>query len=315
MSLARVRHRGFTLVELLVVIAIIGILVALLLPAVQQSREAARRMQCTNNLRQIGLALHNFHDVFQAFPAGYCASMPYVDGATDVSPGWGWSMFILPYLEQSTLSGQFDIKRPVEDFPDIQTNIAAYLCPSDFVPTRPWEVPDAFGKVLALAAPASYAACCGGDESSVADPTGRGVFFRNSQTRMADIKDGTSQTFLVGERSCGQTRGIWAGAINQGVVLRGPFNDNPGISTQPASCLVIAHAHTNNTRGDSQGGLDDFSSPHIDGSFFVFGDGSVHFVRSLPCDNPDGSYTPDNLVFQALGTRDKHEIIPEGWVE
>src|SRR6266852_4164015 len=91
------RH-GFTLIELLVVIAIIAALIALLIPAVQKAREAAARTQCTNNLKQIGLAMHSYHGANRMFPPGYQATGSYADGATDTAPGWGWAAFILPYL-------------------------------------------------------------------------------------------------------------------------------------------------------------------------------------------------------------------------
>src|SRR6266852_2903879 len=104
---------GFTLIELLVVIAIIGVLIGLLLPAVQKARESANRMKCQNNLKQIGLALHNYHDTYKAFPPGYRASVPYTDGATDTGPGWGWAAFILPYIEQNNVSRQLDFNELV----------------------------------------------------------------------------------------------------------------------------------------------------------------------------------------------------------
>src|SRR5512135_3856053 len=108
------RPSGFTLIELLVVIAIIGVLIALLLPAVQAAREAARRVQCVNNLKQIGLALHNYHDAVGALPMGYAASRPFVDGLTDTTPGWAWGAMILPQLEQSALFNAVNFSLPVE---------------------------------------------------------------------------------------------------------------------------------------------------------------------------------------------------------
>jgi prepilin-type N-terminal cleavage/methylation domain-containing protein/prepilin-type processing-associated H-X9-DG protein len=304
------RRQGFTLIELLVVIAIIAALLGLLMPAVQKVREAAARLQCKNNLKQIGLALHHYHDAEQSFPSGYVAFASYSDGATDTAPGWGWAALVLPYLEQDALYRQINFKQSVAVSPAAQVSVKMYLCPSDPTPPGAFAVPDAFGNPVVWAAPCSYAACVGGDESETDGPSGLGIFYRNSRTRFTDISDGTSNTILVGERAWCNANGIWAGAVPGGVILRGRLNPNPGSpsGSYPAATLVLAHSHLNNATSDTDGGLDDFSSRHTGGSNFVFADGSVHSIRSIAGDNADGSYTRDGLAFQALGTRANGDI-------
>jgi prepilin-type N-terminal cleavage/methylation domain-containing protein len=314
-------RRGFTLIELLVVIAIIGVLIALLLPAVQMAREAARRTQCANNLKQIGLAFQNYHDGHRVFPPGYVAGMPFADGASDVSPGWGWSTFLLPYVDQSQVFDSINTSTPIAS-PDnatvILTSVSTYLCPSDL--TRgPFAVLDASGATITTAAPSSYAACIGGDESDVAmgangDGCGLGVFFRNSRISIGQISDGTSQTILAGERAWSNAKGVWAGAINFGTMRRGEANPCPPSTTfYPAAALVLAHSHLNNTNSDADGGLDDFSSNHPQGSYFIFADGSVRFIRNVMSDQaPIGSgtnYSSDSRAFQAMGTRASNDSV------
>ncbi len=307
----RNRRDAFTLIELLVVMAILAVLIGLLVPAVQKVREAAARTRCVNNLKQMGLALHNYHDANGSLPPGYRASGPYADGATDTAPGWGWAAFLLPQIEQDNLYRRIDFSQPVPNSSVAQTMLPLYLCPSDLAPPAAFPVPDGFGSPVCLAAPSSYAACVGGDESDTTGPTGLGVFYRNSRTRLTDITDGTSNTLLVGERAWGYANGVWAGAVPGGVILRGRQNPNPGGRSgwYPAAALVLAHSHLNNGTGDTDGGLDDFASNHPGGSNFLLADGSVHFLRSIPGDNPDGSFTPDGLAFQALGTRANGEVI------
>jgi prepilin-type N-terminal cleavage/methylation domain-containing protein/prepilin-type processing-associated H-X9-DG protein len=337
MVLSRASRPGFTLIELLVVIAIIAVLIALLLPAVQAAREAARRTQCVNNLKQLGLALHNYHDAVGSFPMGYAAqSKLKVDGATDTANGWAWGAMILPQLEQTALFNATNFALPVEAQQNttvIRSMINTYICPSDAT-SGPFQVTDAASvklpplpstqwNVLATAAPSSYAACVGGDETHTATGIkedglglGTGVMFRNSRIRLADITDGTSQTIAVVERAWSNANGLWAGAVTNGVIRRGSTNRCPptGEPSYPAATLVQAHCHLINTNSDPDGGLDDCSSLHPGGANFLFADGSVHFLKSIPADVgtlPDNSpkYSPAGLVFQALATRAGGEVI------
>ncbi|MGO9599140.1 MAG: DUF1559 domain-containing protein [Isosphaeraceae bacterium] len=326
--------RGFTLIELLVVISIISVLIALLLPAVQSAREAARRIQCCNNLKQIGIALHNYHDVVGAFPMGYVANSPYINGASDTAPGWGWMTMILPQLEQGPMFSAVNFSLPVEALQNptvIRSMISAYLCPSD-VTNGPFQITNASGNVIQItdalgnlvsvvAAPTSYAASVGGNESDTAtginnDGLGKGVFFRNSRIRFADITDGTSQTIAVEERAWAKAEGIWPGAVTNGTIRRGPQNNCPltGALYYPAATLVQAHCHMINTNSDPDGGLDDSSSLHPNGANFLFADGSVHFLKNIladAADLPNGTtiYTPAQVVFQALATRAGSEVV------
>ena len=318
------RRCGFTLIELLVVIAIIAVLIALLLPAVQAAREAARRVQCVNNLKQLGLALHSYHNAMLVLPPGYIASSPFRDGETDTAPGWSWASMILPHLEQAPLYSSINFSLPVQaaaNATSVQTNLLGFLCPSDQFQGPTFPVTDGFGNTVATVTPSSYAASCGDDPSDTAFGfdnlgDGRGLFFRNSSVRIAGITDGTSQTVMLEERAWGNAEGTWAGAIQGGYIQRGPFNPCPGSAdaTYMAPCLVLAHCHMINTNADSDSGLDDSSSFHPGGANELFADGSVHFLRSVPNDagvNPDGStrYTPTSLIFQALGTRALGEVI------
>ncbi|UUO04397.1 DUF1559 domain-containing protein [Blastopirellula sp. J2-11] len=227
---ARRRTRGFTLVELLVVIAIIGVLIALLLPAVQQAREAARRMSCTNNLKQLALSMHNYHDTLQSFPPAALASANVVAGNAPVQPGheWfsgykvlyegmiGWPAFVLPYVEQSALHDQIDFNRVAyaEHWWDqwyysaewTASGDPANKLPSELVPES-FQCPSSVKDALIANSHKDYAVAAREmAENSARDGTGDGIFFTNSGSRMGDIIDGTSNTFLMLEQSTSSKR-------------------------------------------------------------------------------------------------------------
>src|SRR3954464_4480096 len=150
------RRQAFTLVELLVVIAIIGVLVALLLPAIQAAREAARRSQCRNNLKQIGLALHNYESTRRTFPAGYTSAATVINGP-GTGPGWSWGSSILPHLEESSI--QIDSKREITDPLYDQTRtrtLPVFRCPSDSVELPLFPVQSSSGTTITQVAFANY---------------------------------------------------------------------------------------------------------------------------------------------------------------
>jgi prepilin-type N-terminal cleavage/methylation domain-containing protein/prepilin-type processing-associated H-X9-DG protein len=312
---------GFTLVELLVVITIIGILTALLLPAVQSAREAARRASCSNNLKQIGLGLHDFHVAKNNFPVG-TALKGYPDGTSaDAIPVSslntgpfrpGVFAMILPYIEQENLYRKLRMDLAIDEDVNVtlgKTNIPYYLCPSsDHVyglekaphslpltdPAMPFAVIDYNGlngvNRLFTAAPSS------------ARLQDHGGFAERRQLRLANFGDGTSQTIDVVE-TVNFGRGVWihgrphynqaAYAINS---LNG-YNGAPG-SVHPDGSNLPA---TNRGPGKGLAGTWGISSCHPAGANVLFVDGSVHFLNdSVPAE-----------TLTALITRDGHEVIDE----
>ena len=312
-ALLPARHRrGFTLTELLVVLAIIGTLIALLLPAVQRVREAANRVRCQNNLKQIGLALHLYHDDAGSFPAGYLW-MPMLAGAepcpnpaddpTDTHPGWGWAALLLPYLEQDNLRRQIDLQVPVEDprYDPLRTALLPiFVCPSDRGAGVYTMVSD-LGLAMGQAATNSYAASYGSGLRIALEPDrGNGLFFRNSQVRLADITDGSSNTLAIGERAALFTRAPWAGAPCEGTlhITPGAPTDSTAVGDSPTQPLAQTGSHTLNDRSADP---DNFFTPHPAAGPFLFADGSVRGVRTQI----------DPAVFQALSTRAGGEVVSD----
>ena len=233
------RTRGFTLIELLVVIAIIAVLIALLLPAVQAAREAARRAGCVNNLKQIGLALHNYHDSMSVFPPGYVSSInnTVLDACNqdqenqhgvDLGAGWAWGSMILPFLEQQPLYNSINFNLSVA-FHDNDTcsltPLNVYLCPSDPGPSvvpvfedppdpanpgsfNASHIVDTLSRgnyvgMYGIGEVCSQSGALDSPNNNGAGPLGQhaGIFYRNSPTSVAGVIDGTSNTIMVGERS------------------------------------------------------------------------------------------------------------------
>lgn len=298
------RH-AFTLIELLVVIAIIALLMAMALPAIQKARAAMDRLVCANNLKQIGTALHHFHGDYKYFPPGYTANLPYVDGQMDTAPGWGWGAYLLPYLEEDNLYNTINFTLPIEHPRNawaVKRKLKLFICPSDDIPVSSFTITTAANANLVEVGPSSYAATCGPDESEATAETGLGVFYRNSKTRFADVTDGVSNTIFLGDRAWNQTKGTWVGAPANGVVRAGDRNAWPN-ATAGAPVFVLVHNNWLNITTDADGGLDDFSSNHVNGANMLFGDGSVHFIQSITI---DGQRRYD---FWALGTRGGGEAI------
>ena len=313
-------RRGFTLVELLVVIAIIGLLVGLLLPAVQAAREASRRAACLNNLKQVGLGLHTFHDALGRFPSAYeiapGGAMGPADPTTgDGGPGWTCLWQILPYLEGANVQQAFDANLPSwhsANAAAAQLSVAMYLCPTASNENPTYRVKDAGGQTLAVFSRSNYVANAGqldaweipaADLSKIAD----GPLYRNSRTRMADVTDGLSRTVFFGERTPLRSDATWVGIVPRAVTCPGAYF--PLADCDAAAPQINVHSGPGQFEippvieppNNLSGYVDEMHSQHPDGCNVLFGDGSVQFVsRSI---NP--------LVWAAWATRAGAEVVDD----
>ena len=286
---------AFTLIELPVVIAIIGILIALLLPAVQKVREAANRTTCQNNLKQIGLALHHFHDNFLRFPPGYYDLAPWPQN--DQGPGWGWGAYVLPFLEQDSVRKLINTSVSIGSSspPIVQartTFLPVFYCPSDNLRMN-FTITDG-GAQSWMLAQGSYVACNGNDGvDDNSTPPHTGAFVRaTSGFRIVDIDDGLSSTFFVGERCTTMSLSAWAGVIPGALV---PSVRAPG-SFSGGSALVLGHCGPHLPNDTIVTDADAMSSAHSLGVQFLFGDGSVHLIV-----NSISMTVYDNLATRAGG--------------
>ncbi|MEX1039282.1 MAG: DUF1559 domain-containing protein [Pirellulaceae bacterium] len=294
-------RRAFTLVELLVVIAIIGVLVALLLPAVQQAREAARRMQCTNHMKQIGLALHNYHDTLGSFPPGW---IPYSDYSNS-TPAWGWAAYILPFKEQGALheglrvgevavpggpGGNGSQAQPYFDL--AQTVISTYRCPSD---TGPDLHPETSSDWLYQTSLNNYVAAVRSNRAptddthvNAGDPN-RGGFYAYSKTKMRDLMDGTTNTIAISERVWEFTGDHGLGPAYAGTWVGCGRTDKDHRCVQT---LGFAPRRPINNGGRSHTTV---SSNHPGGVNVCLFDGSVRFISENIDHRPTGSNTDDPI--------------------
>ena len=281
------RRTGFKLVELLVVIAIIGVVVALLLPAVQAARESARASQCKNSLKQLGAALHHYHDALRRLPPGWIAKQP------DSVPGWGWTVALLPYLDQQGLAeSQLKTNLPIADSANKlgrETVLSLLICGSDGktevftigADDAPGVNVDG-GTPLFKVARTNYLGVFGTEEIEDFPSTGSGVFFHNSRVAFADISDGLSNTIVTGERSTRFGGSVWAGMIEGS-----------------AEAMARVVGVTDHTPNHPEHHFDDFSSYHPAGVHFLLGDGSIRRYND----------TIELSVYQALGTRAGGEAV------
>ena len=320
--------RGFTLIELLVVIAIISVLVSLLLPAVQQAREAARRSQCKNNLKQIGLALHNYESSSRLLPPGYISvpgfgTMDPLSG--DSGTGWGWLTHLLPNLEQGPLYNSLNLNVPCWDPLNsalVKTSLPAYQCPSSANPANTVNVEDVNHNTLSVFGRANYVHNVGWNDLWSAPATtpqdyarvANGVMYRDSSVRFSEVTDGLSNTVCAGERSPNLSDAVWPGVMpGSAHFARPPFGSigsgGPGTNWDSGGSYVGAHSGPSifefpvviHPPNSPLGHTDQMQSLHAGGAHILLGDGSVRFI----------SESVNLSIWSALCSRNGGEVVSD----
>ena len=288
------------MVELLVVIAIIGILIGLLLPAIQAARETSRKMSCGNNLKQIGIALHLYHDTYNRLPAGWRGCDPHTGQPHWWGePGWGWSAALLPYVEQASVSDNLiHLDLPITDPTNQEARelpLKVYRCPTDVGPStfmlqggglylgtgggyQPVRL--ATGNYVGVFGTVDLHNVCQGGSCE-----GNGSFFLNRGVRFADILDGLSETIVVGERCSKLAPSTWVGVVTGGE--HAPAR-NVGVAAYPPNSEELPDYYFHN-----------FSSFHPAGTNFLFGDGSVRLIAE----------TIETQTYHALCTRAAGDVV------
>jgi prepilin-type N-terminal cleavage/methylation domain-containing protein/prepilin-type processing-associated H-X9-DG protein len=334
----RGRRNGFTLIELLVAIAIIGVLIALLLPAVQAAREAARRTQCTNNMKQVGLALANYESAIGCIVSGYISStVPLTSAAVagnnpdpqtgDNGPGWGWLALLLPYAEQAPLYDAINVNLPTwvsQNSTAVMVQIGIYNCPSANNPSSPVRMVDANLNLLPVASPlfarSDYVYNVGWNDSGMPATvnydntiTGcNGPLYRNSHVPYAAVTDGLSNTVMAGERTPFLSDATWVGIIpGYRHFAHGAFaslgTGGLGVNYDYANAILAAHSGPSlyedpvviHPPNSPLGHTDEMYSLHPGGANVLLGDGSVRFIKQ----------SINLRTWQALSSRSNGEVI------